>query len=57
MSKTVNTGIVGIQPRDRAHGNVWMDVDRFYELPGRPVMKAVCNNVAENLEPFCRRFG
>jgi hypothetical protein len=34
-----------------------MDVDKFYDLPVRPVMKAVCGNVAENLEPFCRRFG
>jgi hypothetical protein len=32
MSKTVNTGIVGTQLGDRAHSNVWMDVDKFYEL-------------------------
>ena len=57
MSKTVNTGILGTQLRDRAHSNIWMDVDKFYDLPVQPVMKAVCGNVAENLETFCRRFG
>jgi predicted dehydrogenase len=41
----------------RAHSNAWMDVDKFYDLPARPVMKAACDNVAENLEPFCQRFG
>ena len=57
MSKTVDTGIVGTQLRGRAHSNAWMDEDKFYDLPGRPVMKVVCDNVAENLESFCRRFG
>jgi len=41
----------------RAHSNAWMDVGKFYDLPAMPVMKAACDNVAENLEPFCKRFG
>ena len=57
MSKTINIGIVGTQFMGRAHSNAWMDVDKFYDLPARPVMKAACDNVAENLEPFCQRFG
>ena len=57
MSKTVNIGIVGTQFMGRAHSNAWMDVEKFYDLPARPVMKAACDNVAENLEPFCWRFG
>ncbi|MHC4679752.1 MAG: hypothetical protein ACYTEK_13735 [Planctomycetota bacterium] len=40
MSKTVNIGIVGTQFMGRAHSNAWMDVDKFYDLPLRPVMKA-----------------
>jgi len=57
MNKTINIGIVGTQFMGRAHSNAWMDVDKFYDLPARPVMKAACDNVAENLEPFCERFG
>ncbi|MHC4509123.1 MAG: Gfo/Idh/MocA family protein [Planctomycetota bacterium] len=57
MSKTVNIGIVGTQFMGRAHSNAWINVDKFYNLPLRPVMKAACDNVAENLEPFCQRFG
>lgn len=57
MSKTINVGIVGTQFMGRAHSNAWMDVDKFYDLPVRPVMKAACDNVAENLKPFCQRFG
>jgi predicted dehydrogenase len=57
MSKTINVGIVGTQFMGRAHSNAWMDVDKFYDLPVHPVMKAVCDNVAENLESFCQRFG
>jgi predicted dehydrogenase len=57
MDKTINIGIVGTQFMGRAHSNAWMDVDKFYDLPVRPVMKAACDNVADNLGPFCRRFG
>ena len=57
MSKTINIGIVGTQFMGRAHSNAWMDVEKFYDLPARPVMKAACDNVAENLGPFCERFG
>jgi len=57
MSETINIGIVGTQFMGRAHSNAWMDVDKFYDLPARPVMKAACDNVAENLDPFCKCFG
>ena len=57
MGKTVNVGIVGTQFMGRAHSNAWMDVEKFYDLLARPVMKAACDNVAENLGPFCNRFG
>jgi predicted dehydrogenase len=57
MNKTINIGIVGTQFMGRAHSNAWMDVGKFYDLPARPAMKAACDNVEENLEPFCKRFG
>ena len=57
MKKTVNVGIVGTQFMGCAHSNAWMDVDKFYDLPVQPVMKAACDNVPENLGPFCERFG
>lgn len=57
MSQEIRVGIVGTQFMGRAHSNAWMDVDKFYNLPARPVMKAACDNVTENLKPFCQRFG
>lgn len=57
MSKTISIGIVGTQFMGRAHSNAWMDVDKFYDLPAKPVMQAACDNVAKNLVPFCKRFG
>lgn len=57
MRDTINIGIVGTQFMGRAHSNAWMDVDKFYDLPVRPVMRAACDNVAENLQSFCQRFG
>ena len=43
MSKTTNIGIVGTQFMGRAHSNAWMDVDKYYDLQARPVMKAACD--------------
>lgn len=57
MAEQINVGIVGTQFMGRAHSNAWMDVDKFYDLPFQPVMKAAYDNIAENLAPFCRRFG
>jgi predicted dehydrogenase len=57
MSQTVNVGIVGTQFMGRAHSNAYMDVSHFFDLPAVPVMRAACDNVTANLEPFCKQFG
>jgi predicted dehydrogenase len=57
MSDGIRVGIVGTQFMGRAHSNAYLDVAHFFDLPAPPVMRAACDNVEANLEPFCRRFG
>ncbi len=57
MRNTINVGIVGTQFMGRAHSNAWLDVGHYFDLPAQPVMRVACDNVAENLPPFQKRFG
>jgi len=53
----INVGIIGTQFMGRAHSNAYLDVDHYFDLPARPVMRAACDSVAENLPPFMKQFG
>lgn len=57
MEKEINIGIVGTQFMGRAHSNAYLDVAHYFDLPLKPVMKVVCDNIAENLPPFMKQFG
>jgi predicted dehydrogenase len=57
MKKEINIGIIGAQFMGRAHSNAWSDVSRFYDLPFKPVMKAVCDINPVSEEAFARRLG
>jgi predicted dehydrogenase len=52
MAKTLNVGIVGYGFMGRAHSNAYRQVNQFFPLEHRPVLKAVC---ARN-EPKAREF-
>lgn len=57
MAKDLNVGIVGTQFMGRAHSNAYLDVDHYFDLPYKPVMKAVCDINKANLPPFMKQFG
>ena len=57
MRGKLNVGIVGTQFMGRAHSNAYLDVAHFFDLPLEPVMRAACDHVSENLDPFLQRFG
>jgi predicted dehydrogenase len=57
MKGKLNVGIVGTQFMGRAHSNAYLDVAHFFDLPLEPVMRAACDNIPENLDPFLQHFG
>lgn len=54
---TINIGMVGHSFMGRTHSNAWMKVEKFFDLPARPVMKAVAGRNEESLREFQQRWG
>ena len=42
MTKPLNIGMIGYGFMGRAHSNAYRQVNHFFDLPYRPVLKAVC---------------
>ena len=42
MAKPLNVGMIGYGFMGRAHSNAYCQVNHFFDLPYRPVLKAVC---------------
>jgi predicted dehydrogenase len=57
MSDEINVAIIGAQFMGRAHSNAYLDVGHYFDLPLKPVMKAVCDIKAETLPQFKSQFG
>lgn len=57
MPKTLNIGLVGCGFMGRAHSNGFRKAPNFFDLPCRPVLKAVCHHTAEKAEAFARQWG
>ena len=54
---TVNLCLIGQKFMGRAHSNAYLKVDKFFDLPVRPVMHTVCGRDRIELERFARRWG
>jgi len=57
MSKPLNIGLIGYGFMGRAHSNAYRRVNNFFELPYRPVLKAVCARNAESVKAFAETWG
>ena len=55
--KTINVGMVGYAFMGKAHSNAWLKVAKFFDLPARPVMKAVCGRSEGPLKAFQQKWG
>jgi myo-inositol 2-dehydrogenase/D-chiro-inositol 1-dehydrogenase len=55
--KALNIGVVGYGFMGRTHANAFGKVAHFFDLPYRPVLKAVCARNAERAEAFAKRWG
>ena len=57
MAKTLNVVMIGYGFMGRAHSNAYRQVNQFFELDYRPVMKVACARDAGKLAKFAENWG
>ena len=55
--KDLNVGLVGYGFMGRTHSNAFLQAPRFFDLPYRPVLKAVCARNADRVKRIRRELG
>lgn len=55
--KTLNIGVIGCGFMGRTHSNAFRSVSNFFELPYRPILKAVCSRNRERADAFAAQWG
>ena len=55
--KTLNIGLVGYGFMGRTHSNAYLHAPRFFELPYKPVLKAVAARNEERVKKFAANWG
>lgn len=55
--KTLNVGLVGYGFMGRTHSNAFLQAPRFFDLPYKPVLKAVCARNADRAKGFAENWG
>src|SRR5262245_627796 len=55
--KNLNIGLVGYGFMGRAHSNAFLQANRFFDLPYRPVLKAACARNASRVQSFADNWG
>lgn len=57
MKKQINVGLIGAQFMGRAHSNAYLKVASAFELPARPVRRAVCDINPSAMDELASRCG
>jgi predicted dehydrogenase len=57
MTKPLNIGLIGYGFMGRAHSNAYAQVNHFFDLPYRPVLKAACARDAAKVKAFADQWG
>jgi predicted dehydrogenase len=57
MSKPLNIGMIGYGFMGRTHSNAYAQVNHFFDLEYKPVLKAVCARDKEKVQAFADRWG
>jgi predicted dehydrogenase len=55
--KPLNIGLVGYGFMGRTHSNAYKRVNDFFDVPFRPVLKAVCGRTAQGAKAFAEQWG
>jgi predicted dehydrogenase len=57
LKKDLNVGLIGYGFMGRTHSNAFLQAGRFFDLPSRPVLKAVCGRNRERAVKFAENWG
>src|SRR5262245_31471980 len=57
MTKLLNVGVIGYGFMGRTHSNAYAQVNHFFDLPYKPVLKAVCARDAAKVKDFAAKWG
>src|SRR5436309_8857030 len=57
VAKPLNIGMIGYGFMGKAHSNAYANVNHFFDLEYRPVLKAVCARSADKAKAFAERWG
>jgi predicted dehydrogenase len=57
MTKPLNVGLIGYGFMGRTHSNAYAQVNHFFDVPYRPVLKAVCARDAAKVKDFAAKWG
>jgi predicted dehydrogenase len=57
MAKPLNVGMIGYGFMGRAHSNAYLQVNHYFDLDRRPVLKAVCARSQDNAKKFADKWG
>ncbi len=55
--KPLNVGIIGYGFMGRTHSNAYKRVNDFFDVPIRPVLKAVCGRAGDGVKAFAEQWG
>jgi predicted dehydrogenase len=55
--KTLNIGIVGYGFMGRTHANAFRQVNQYFDVAYRPVLKAVCGRTEKDVKAFAEQWG
>jgi predicted dehydrogenase len=55
--KNLNIGLVGYGFMGRTHSNAFLQAPRYFDLPFRPVLKAICARNADRANAFAANWG
>ena len=55
--KPLNIGLVGYGFMGRTHSNAFLQAPRFFDLPMKPVLKAICARKRDRAEAFAKNWG
>ncbi len=57
MTKPLNLGMIGYGFMGKAHSNAYCQVNHFFDLQYRPVLKALCARSADKAKAFAANWG
>ena len=53
----INVCMIGYRFMGRAHSNAYLKVDKFFDVPIKPIMHTIVGRNAADLEAFAQRWG